>query len=150
MTIVSKGAAFAVKKESVALAALAIRRPTPLTRLMGQAPTQQGAEATLKQQSDPGLPGVMVRDLSQGAGEKVTVEAVDVLSGEPIMGDRIREGKGDSIALSSMEMRIDNASKVVYPGGKMTQKRTVHRLRPIAMAQLMGYFPRLLWNRTQV
>lgn len=150
MTIVSKGASFAVKKESVALAALAIRRPTPLTRLVGQSPTQQGAEATLKQQSDPGLPGVLVRDLSQGAGDKVTVEAVDVLSGEPIMGDQVREGKGESIALSSMEMRIDNASKVVYPGGKMTQKRTVHRLRPIAMAQLMGYFPRLLWNRTQV
>jgi hypothetical protein len=80
----------------------------------------------------------------------VTIEAVDILSGEPIMGDQIREGKGDSIALSSMEVRIDNASKVVYPGGKMTQKRTVHRLRPLAMAQLMGYFPRLLWQRSLV
>jgi hypothetical protein len=67
MTVVSKGASFAVKKESVALAALATRRPTNLTKLMGQAPQQSGAEATLKQQSNPGLPGVMVRDLSQGA-----------------------------------------------------------------------------------
>ncbi len=148
MTVISSGARFAVKKESVALAALAVRKPTNLTKLMGQAPQQQGAEATLKQQSDPGLPGIMVRDLSQGAGDKVTVEAVDILSGEPIMGDQMREGKGDPINLSSMEIRIDNASKVVYPGGKMTQKRTVHRLRPLAMAQLMGYFPRLLWQRT--
>lgn len=150
MTIVSSGAKFAVKKESVALAALAIRKPTPLTRLMGQAPTQQGAEATLKQQSDPGLPGIMVRDLSQGAGDRVTIEAVDVLSGEPLMGDVIREGKGEALALSSMELKINLASKVVYPGGKMSQKRTVHRLRPLAMAQLMGWFPRLLWNRAQV
>lgn len=150
MTVIASGARYTVRKESVALAALAVRKPTNLTKLLGQAPQQSGAEATLKQQSDPGLPGVMVRDLSQGAGDKVTVEAVDILSGEPIMGDQIREGKGDSIALSSMEIKIDNASKVVYPGGKMTQKRTVHRLRPIAMAQLMGWFPRLLWQRSLV
>lgn len=150
MTVISSGARYAVKKESVALAALAVRRPTNLTKLMGSVPTQQGAEATLKQQSDPGLPGVMVKDLSQGAGDKVTVEAVDILSGEPIMGDQMREGKGDPMNLSSMEIRIDNASKVVYPGGKMSQKRTVHRLRPLAMSQLMGYFPRLLWQRALV
>jgi hypothetical protein len=150
MTTVSKDATYAVKKESVALAALGVRKPTNLTRLMGQAPTQQGAEATLKQQSNPGLPGIQVRDLESGAGDKVTIEAVDILGGKPIMGDRMREGKGDPIGLSSMEARIDNTSKVVYPGGKMTQKRTVHRLRPLAMAQLMGYFPRLLWQRSLV
>ncbi|HEY9010942.1 MAG TPA: DUF4043 family protein [Devosia sp.] len=150
MTTVSSGASYAVKKESVALAALGTRKPTNLTKLMGQAPAQQGAEATLKQQSNPGMPGIMVRDLSQGAGDKVTIEAVDILGGKPIMGDQMREGKGDPIGLSSMEARIDNASKVVYPGGKMTQKRTVHQLRPLAMAQLMGYFPRLLWQRALV
>lgn len=150
MTVVSKGASYAVKKESVALAALGVRKPTNLTKLIGQAPTQQGAEATLKQQSNPGMPGIMVRDLASGEGDKVTVEAVDILGGKPIMGDQMREGKGDPIGLSSMEMRIDNASKVVYPGGKMTQKRTKHRLRPLAMAQLMGYFPRLLWQRALV
>jgi hypothetical protein len=148
MTTISKDSSIAVKKESVALAALGVRKPTNLTKLMGQAPQQQGAEATLKQQSNPGMPGIMVRDLSQGAGDKVTIEAVDILSGKPIMGDRMREGKGDAIGLSSMEARIDNSSKVVYPGAKMTQKRTMHRLRPLAMAQLMGYFPRLLWQRT--
>lgn len=150
MTTISKDSSIAVKKESVALAALGVRKPTNLTKLIGQAPQQQGAEATLKQQSNPGLPGIMVRDLSQGAGDKVTIEAVDILGGKPIMGDRMREGKGDSIGLSSMEARIDNTSKVVYPGAKMTQKRTAHRLRPLAMAQLMGYFPRLLWQRALV
>jgi len=150
MTTISKDSAFAVKKESVALAALAVRKPTNLTRITGNVPTQTGAEATLKQQSNPGLPGIRVRDLSQGAGDKVTIEAVDVLGGSPIMGDRIREGKGEAMNISSMEARIDLTSKVVYPGAKMTQKRTVHRLRPLAMAQLMGYFPRLLWQRALV
>ncbi|HEY1129138.1 MAG TPA: DUF4043 family protein [Roseateles sp.] len=147
MTTISKDSAIAVKKESVALAALGLRKPTNLTKLVGQAPQQAGAEATLKQQSNPGMPGIMVRDLAQGAGDKVTIDAVDILTGKPIMGDRMREGKGVPIGLSSMEARIDNASMVVYPGAKMTQKRTAHRLRSVAMAQLMGYFPRLLWQR---
>lgn len=148
MTTISKDSSLAVKKESVALAALGVKKPTNLTKLIGQAPQQNAAEATLKQQSNPGLPGIMVRDLSQGAGDKVSIDAVDILSGKPIMGDRMREGKGVAIGLSSMEARIDNTSMVVYPGAKMTQKRTMHRLRPLAMAQLMGYFPRLLWQRS--
>lgn len=150
MTTIDTNSSFAVKKESVALAALAVRKPSNLTRLTGNVPTQTGAEATLKQQSNPGLPGIRVRELASGAGDKVTIEAVDVLSGEPIMGDRIREGKGEAMNISSMEARIDLASKVVYPGAKMTQKRTRHQLRPLAMAQLMGYFPRLLWQRALV
>lgn len=151
MTTVNTGSFFAVKKFSVALAALATRKPTNLSRLMGQAPHQAGAEATLKQQSSPGLPGIMIRDLAQGAGEKVTMEAVDVLGGYPIMGDQMREGKGESMNFATMEMRIDLASKVVKSvGGKMSQKRTVHRLRSLGMAQLMGYFPRLLWQRALV
>lgn len=150
MTIVQSGAAYAVKKESVALAALAVRKPTNLTRLMGRAPAQSGAEATLKQQSNPGLPGIMVRDLAQGPGEKVTVEAVDVVGGYPIMGDQTREGKGVAMNIATMEMKIDLASKVVNSGATMTQKRTKIQLRPLAMAQLMGYFPRLLWQRALV
>jgi Protein of unknown function (DUF4043) len=151
VTQVNTGSFFAVKKFSVALAALGVRKPTNLSKLMGMAPQQSGAEATLKQQSNPGLPGIMIRDLAQGAGEKVTMEAVDVLGGFPIMGDQMREGKGESMNLASMEIKIDLASKVVKSvGGKMTQKRTVHRLRSLGMAQLMGYFPRLLWQRALV
>lgn len=141
---------YAVKKQSVALAALAVRQPTGLTKLIGAAPTQRGAESVLKQQSTPGLPGIMVRDLSTGAGERVTIEALDVLGGYPIMGDQIREGKGSSMNIATMEARIDLASKVVNGGAKMSQKRTEIQLRGAAMAQLMGYFPRLLWQRALV
>jgi hypothetical protein len=150
MTIVQSGAAYAVKKESVALAALAVRKPTNLTRLMGQAPAQSGAESVLKQQSNPGLPGIMVRDLASGPGEKITIEAVDIVGGYPIMGDQIREGKGVAMNIATMDAKIDLASKVVNSGATMTQKRTKIQLRPLAMAQLMGYFPRLLWQRSLV
>jgi hypothetical protein len=144
MTIVQSGASYAVKKESVALAALAVRQPTNLTKLMGAAPTQSGAESVIKQQSNPGLPGIMVRDLAVGPGESVTIEALDVLGGFPIMGDQMREGKGTSMNIATMGARIDLASKVVNGGAQMSQKRTKIQLRSAAMAQLMGYFPRLL------
>jgi hypothetical protein len=150
MTIVQSGASYAVKKESVALAALAVRQPTNLTKLMGAAPTQSGAESVIKQQSNPGLPGIMVRDLAVGPGESVTIEALDVLGGFPIMGDQMREGKGTSMNIATMGARIDLASKVVNGGAQMSQKRTKIQLRSAAMAQLMGYFPRLLWQRALV
>ena len=41
-----------------------------------------------------------------------------------------------------MDIRIDLATKVVDAGGKMTQQRTVHNLRGLAMANLIGWFRR--------
>src|SRR5574343_790531 len=151
-TVVQDTSAFALTKESVALTALAIKAPTDLTPLIGKAPTQSGAEAVMKQQSNPGLPGILVTDLSANkAGTQVTIEAYDTLGGDPIMGDELREGRGENIDISSMEAKVDLASKVVNAvPGKMIDQRTRIGLRSAAMAQLMGYFPRLLWNRTLV
>lgn len=71
------------------------------------------------------------------------LDLVDTMSGEPLMGDVNREGKGEALSFSTMELKIDLASKVVDAGGTMSQQRTKHQLREIALAQLSGYFPRL-------
>jgi hypothetical protein len=151
-TQVTDNSAFALVKESVALTAVAIKAPTDLTPLIGKAPSQSGAESIVKQQSSPGLPGVLVTDLSaKKAGTQVTIEAYDTLGGDPIMGDEMREGRGENVDISSMEAKIDLASKVINAvPGTMIDQRTKINLRSMAMAQLMGYFPRLLWNRTLV
>lgn len=151
-TVVQDTSNFALVKESVALTAVAIKAPTDLTPLIGKAPTQSGAESTVKQQSSPGLPGILVTDLSaKKAGTQVTIEAYDTLGGDPIMGDEMREGKGENVDISSMDAKIDLASKVINAvPGQMIDQRTKINLRSMAMAQLMGYFPRLLWNRTLV
>lgn len=151
-TVVQDTSAFALVKESVALTAVAIRAPTDMTPLIGKAPTQSGAEATVKQQSAPGLPGILVTDLSaKKAGTQVTIEAYDTLGGDPIMGDEMREGKGENVDISSMKAKVDLASKVINAvPGTMIDQRTKINLRSMAMAQLMGYFPRLLWCRTLV
>lgn len=151
-TTVTQASPFALVKESVALTAVAIKAPTDMTPLIGKAPSQAGAESTIKQQSSPGLPGVLVTDLNaKKSGAEVTIEAYDTLGGDPIMGDEMREGRGENVDISSMSAKIDLASKVINAmPGRMIDQRTRINLRSMAMAQLMGYFPRLLWNRTLV
>lgn len=151
-TVVQDTSNFALVKESVALTAVAIRAPTDLTPLIGKAPKQSTAEGIVKQQSSPGLPGILVTDLTaKKSGTQVTIEAYDTLGGDPIMGDEMREGRGENVDISSMDAKVDLASKVINSvPGKMIDQRTSINLRSMAMAQLMGYFPRLIWNRTLV
>jgi hypothetical protein len=139
-TVVNDSSRFAIVNESVALTALAIKQPTDFSALLGKAPKQSGAESVIKQQSSPGLPGIMVTDLSaKKSGTMVTIEASDTLGGDAIMGDEMREGKGESVDISSMDAKIDLSSKVInaMPGQMIDQRTRIH-LRGMAMAQLMA------------
>jgi hypothetical protein len=155
-TTVNKNAPFAKKLFSVGLTALVTREPTDMSLLCGPAPNQKEAEANLKLQSSPGMPGIWVKDLTKdgdktGGGDRVTIEAFDTLKGRPIMGDKNREGRGESGRISSMEARIDLSSKVAQgKPGTMSQKRTSIDLESVAMANLRGYFPKLISNRAMI
>ena len=89
------------------------------------------------------MPLVRIDNLMKGAGDAVSLDLVDTIGGEPLMGDVNREGRGSALSFSSMEIKIDLSSKVIDAGGSMSQQRTKHQLREIALAQLSGYFPRL-------
>lgn len=149
-TTVPAGSAMARKIYGSALFAKVVSAPTFVSNNTGPAPKQSDAEAKLKGQTDPGMPIVRVTDLSKSAGDTVTVDCFDVVGGEPIMGDQNAEGRGEKLSSSTQEISIDNTTKVVDAGGKMAQQRTVHQLRGIAMAQLLGYFPRLDTQRAIV
>ena len=142
-TNVPVGSAIARKLYSTALFTATQRQPTIMKNLMGPAPKQSDAEAKLKGQTSPDMPVVRVTDLSKTQGEQIAVDMFNIIGGKPIMGDRIAEGRGEELTFSSMNVRIDLATKVVDAGGKMTQQRTLHNLRGIALANLMGYMPRL-------
>jgi N4-gp56 family major capsid protein len=141
-TTVPVGSPLARKVYGAALFAATQRQPTLMNRLTGAAPQQAQAEAKLKGQSSPDMPFVRVTDLSKSAGDTVTVDLINITGGYPIMGDRMAEGKGEALSTSTMEAKIDLATKVVDAGGKMTQQRTVHNLRGLAMANLQGWFGR--------
>lgn len=142
-TDVPAGSALARKLFSVALFAQTQKTPGFTRHLTGPAPKKGDAEAKLKAQSAPDMPIVRVTDLSKTAGDKVSVDMFGVVGGKPIMGDDDAEGTGAALTNASMDIAIDLTTKVVDAGGKMAQKRTVHDLRNIAMAQLVSYFSRL-------
>lgn len=142
-TNIPAGSPLAKKLYGAALFNRIIKAPSLINRLTGPAPKQSDAEAKLKGQTSPDMPVVRVTDLSKSQGDAVSVDAFDTISGKPIMGDRNAEGKGEKLSSSSMDIKIDLSTKVVDAGGKMTNQRTVHNLRGIAMAQIGGYFPRL-------
>lgn len=149
-TNVATGSNLALTQYSVALTAQMVRAPGNLNALTGPAPKQSDAEATLKFQTDPGMPFVRITDLGDLKGDKLTVDAFDLVGGKPIMGDRNAEGRGQKLSSSSFNMLIDLATFNVDAGGKMSRQRTRHDLRRIAKATLQSYFPQLIWQRALV
>jgi hypothetical protein len=141
-THIPAGSALARKVFGAALFANTQRQPSLMNNLTGPAPKQASAEAKLKGQTSPDMPLVRVTDLSKTQGDVVSVDLINQTGGKPIMGDRMAEGKGERLDMSTMDIRIDLATKVVDAGGKMTQQRTVHGLRGLAMANLQGWFKR--------
>jgi N4-gp56 family major capsid protein len=141
-TQVSTGSALAIKSFSVALFAVTQRNPSLLKNLTGAAPQQSAAEAKLKGQTQPDMPIVRVTDLSKTSGDTVSVDLINIIGGKPIMGDRMAEGKGESLSFSSMDIKIDLTTKGTDAGGKMTQQRTKHNLRSLSMSNLAGWFSR--------
>src|SRR5690348_2835596 len=148
-TNVPSGSSIAVKHYSAALFANTLKGPSALENLVG--PVEPSA--TMEKfagQTQPGMPLVRIDNLMKAAGEVVSLDLVDTVGGEPLMGDVNREGKGSTLSFSSMEIKIDLSSKVIDAGGSMSQQRTKHQLREIALAQLSGYFPRLDAQETLV
>lgn len=142
-TNVAAGSALAVKKFSVALFAQTLRNPSLMKNLTGPAPTISEASAKLKNQTKPTMPVVRVTDLSKSSGDTISVDCIDIIGGYPLMGDQNAEGRGSKLTFTSMDVKIDLATKVVDAGGRMSQQRTVHGLRQLALANLGGYMPRL-------
>jgi hypothetical protein len=149
-TNVATGSAMANKVVSAMVTAQVARQPGMLKNLTGPAPQQAQANATLRSQTSPGMPIVNVTDLAQTAGDKVSVDCFNIVGGKPIMGDRNAEGKGEKLTSSSMDVSIDMSTKGVDAGGKMSQKRTRNNLLALAKSQLVGYFPRLDFQRCLV
>jgi N4-gp56 family major capsid protein len=142
-TSVGKSSALARKLFSVALFAQTQKAPGFSRSLTGPAPTEGDAINKLKAQTTADMPIVRVTDLTKTSGDKISVDMFGVIGGTPISGDADAEGQGSALTSSSMDISIDLLTKVVDAGGKMSQQRTVHDLRNVAMAQLTSYFARL-------
>ncbi len=146
-TSIPSGSPLANKQYSKALAAMAVRAPTPLKMLSGAMPSEDKALRKLRQQTTTDMPVVMVDDLSQGPGDTVQVDCAHVTKLRPVMGDTNAEGRGAPLKYSSQDILIDMATLPISAGGQMTQQRTPHSMRQNALAQLKGGIPRFRWQR---
>jgi N4-gp56 family major capsid protein len=143
-TVLPTGHALARKVYSVAAFAACQRAPSFTKNLIGEAPAQSDAEKKLKGQTSADMPIVRVTDLSKSAGDKVSVDMYHTIGGKPVMGDRKLAGNMSDLTFASMDISINQVRKGVDPGGRMTQQRTLHNLRSIALANLSGW-----WGRYQ-
>lgn len=146
-TSIPSGSPLANKQYSKALAAMAVRAPTPLKMLSGNIPSEDKAMRKLRQQSTTDMPVVIVDDLAQGPGDVVQVDCAHVVKLRPVMGDTNAEGRGAALKYSAQDILIDMATLPISAGGKMTQQRTPHSMRQNALAQLKGAIPRFRWQR---
>ncbi|MCK4786543.1 MAG: N4-gp56 family major capsid protein [Desulfobacteraceae bacterium] len=129
--------------QSAGLFAMNMQRPTVLNRLTGKLPQQSDAEGKLRFQSPNDMPVVRCMDLTKMAGDEVTFDLINPMSGKPIMGERVAEGKGKEMSFSQDSLRINQSRFPISAGGKMTQQRTPHELRGLARAQGHNYMTRL-------
>jgi N4-gp56 family major capsid protein len=142
-TSIPYGSAQAVKTFSALAFAQAQKKPGFRKNMTGPAPKQADAEANLRGQTSPDMPIVQSRDLAKNAGDSITADLFNVVTGKPVMGDKKIAGKLMPLTFSDMTVKINQWRGGVDGGGRMTQKRTKHNLRGIGLANLTGWAARL-------
>jgi N4-gp56 family major capsid protein len=141
-TTIPVGSPLARKVYSVGLFAKVQSAPGFMNLLSGSMPKEGDFAAKAKGQTSPDYPIIKTGDLAKGAGDTVSVDLFNLLQGKPVMGDKRIAGKMMQLTSSSMDVSINQVRGGADSGAKMTQKRTVHNLRTVAMAGLQGWMQR--------
>ena len=150
-TNIAAGSAQAGIVIGAALFAQSQKETGMMKNLRGSIPNSTAAEDKLEgKKTSPGMPVVDFFDLAKTAGDRVTIDCVNVSTMKPIMGDRDSERKGVAMSHSSMEVKLNQWTFPVSAGGAMSQQRTKHKLRNQARATAVGLAGRYFEQRTLV
>lgn len=84
------------------------------------------------------------KELAAESGTELEFDLLMKASGTGVDGDTIVEGTGDTLTFMQDRIKIDQHRKAFQPGGKMSQKRTIHDLRDLCRWQARRYFKE--WN----
>lgn len=142
-TIIPYGDPLAKKVYSVALFSQVQHEPGFMNLITGPAPQEGQFDAKMKGQTSPDYPIIRVTDLSKGGGDKISVDLFNILVGKPTMGDQKLNGKAMSLSASSQDFTINQYRGLADAGGKMTQQRTKHNLRQVALSGMTNWNARL-------
>lgn len=129
-TVISNGDGLAIKKYSAILAA-----ETPKMAWFGRKMMGAGEKTQ--------LPVMLLTDLESDSGDTVSFDLNVQLKMQPVEGDDKLAGKEDNLIFYTDELKIQQLRAGVNCGGRMTRKRTKHKLREIARARSTEYWARV-------
>lgn len=121
-TVIPVGDPKAVKKYSAFLALDTPKKSYWTRRFMGVGETAS-------------MPVQQLNELENDAGEQISFDLTMQLTMQPIEGDDVLENKEEGLNFYTDSVKIDQLRLGVNSGGKMTRKRTVHKMRKIARAR---------------
>ncbi len=129
-TIIPTGDAKAVKKFSAFLAHDVPKKSYWTTRFMGVGETAS-------------RPVQQLTELENDAGETITFDLTMQMTMQPVEGDDVLENKEESLKFYTDSVTIDQMRGGINSGGRMTRKRTVHKLRKIARVRQSDWWARI-------
>ena len=88
-------------------------------------------------------PIMQLTDLENDAGELITYDLNMQLSQQPIEGDDTQEGTEEALKFYTDSVYIDQARGGVNGGGRMTRKRTLHKIRSISKRRMSEWWARM-------
>lgn len=92
---------------------------------------------------DSPTPVQILPQLENDAGEYISFDLSIQLKQEPVEGDDIQEGTEEDLGFYTDGVYIDQARGGVNTGGRMTRKRTIHKLRKIARKRQSEWWGRV-------
>lgn len=129
-TIVGLNDPKAVKKYSAALAVDTARKSYFAKKFTGKGEETQ-------------MPIMLLTELENDAGEYISYDLSMQLKMEPIEGDCEQEGTEEKLTFYTDGLYIDQARGGVNTGGRMTRKRTLHKLRKVSRARQSDWWARV-------
>jgi N4-gp56 family major capsid protein len=129
-TIIGLNDAKAVKKYSAFLAVDVGRKSYFSRKFMGV-----GEEAS--------MPIQMLTELQNDAGEYISFDLTMQMKMQPVEGDDVLENREEELKFYSDGVYIDQLRGGINSGGKMTRKRTIHKLRKIARRRQTDWWARV-------
>ena len=129
-TIVGLNDAKAVKHFSAALAVDTARKSYFAKKFTGKG-------------EDTQMPIMLLTELENDAGEYISYDLSMQLKMEPVEGDTELEGKEEGLTFYTDGLYIDQARGGVNGGGRMTRKRTLHKIRKVSRARQSDWWARV-------
>lgn len=129
-TIVGLGDPKAVKKFSAFLAVDTAKKSYFNRKFMGVG-------------EDASMPIQMLPQLENDAGDLITFDLSLQLKQAPVEGDDTQEGTEEALKFYTDQVYIDQARGGVNTGGRMTRKRTIHKLRVLARKRQSEWWARV-------